>query len=249
VTGPLDSRERFTAAADRYHRYRPEYPAGLFDWLIRYARLAPGAPVADIGCGTGISTRQLAERGLDAVGVDPNEDMLAYARAPDGPRYQRGEAAATGLPSAAFDLVTVAQAFHWFDVRAALREFGRILRPGGACTAFWNLRGASAFNDDYDRLLREHSTEYAVLEKPATTMATLRGRPELVDVEETELPNLQRLDRDGLFGRAWSSSYVTHGLADRAAFERALGGLFERHARDGAVDFVYRTVAIGFRLR
>ena len=249
MTGPLDPRARFSTAAERYHRHRPAYPVALFDWLIRYARLAPGAPVADIGCGTGISTRQLVERGLDVVGVDPNEDMLAYARAAGGARYERGEAAATGLPAAAFDLVTVAQAFHWFEVPLALREIRRVLRPGRACVAFWNLRGASPFNEEYDRLLRQHSTEYAVLEKPAATTATLRERPEIHDVEETELPNRQRLDREGLVGRAWSSSYVTHGLADPEGFERALGDLFERHARDGAVDFVYRTVAIGFRFR
>lgn len=249
MTGSLDPRERFTDAASRYHRYRPSYPAALFDWLIRYARLRPGAPVADVGCGTGISTRPLAERGLDVIGVDPNEEMLAYARAAGGARYQRGEASATGLPAAAFELVTVAQAFHWFELPAALREFRRILRPGGACVAFWNLRGTSPFNDAYDRLLREHSAEYAILEKPGATTATLRGQPELLDIEETELPHLQRLDRDGLFGRAWSSSYVTHGLRDPEAFERALGELFVRHAREGAVDFVYRTVAIAFRIR
>ncbi len=55
----LDSRRRFSATADRYRRYRPAYPPALFDWLIRYARLPAGARVADVGCGTGISTRQL----------------------------------------------------------------------------------------------------------------------------------------------------------------------------------------------
>jgi len=249
VSEALDSRRRFSATAERYHRYRPGYPPALFDWLIEYARAAPGAQVADVGCGTGISTRQLAEHGLDVTGVDPNEDMLARAHAAGGARYRRGEAAATGLPAAAFDLVTVAQAFHWFEIGPALTELRRILKPGGCCGVFWNLRGESAFNTDYDRLLRQHSAEYSVLKKPAQTLAALRARPELTDVVDAEFPNRQRLDRDGLFGRAWSSSYVTHGLADPEAFDAALGEVFERHARDGRVEFVYRTVAMGFRFR
>src|SRR4051794_5837957 len=77
----LDPKERFSATAAIYGQYRPSYPAELFDWLERVTGIVPPARIADVGCGTGIATRQLAARGYDVVGVDPNEDMLARARA------------------------------------------------------------------------------------------------------------------------------------------------------------------------
>jgi hypothetical protein len=145
-------------------------------------------------------------------------------------------------------LISVGQAFHWFDIPATLREFSRVLRPGGSCAVYWNVRGSSAFLDDYDRLLREHSTEYALLDKPAQTLAALRARPEPRDLREAQFTYAQTFDRDGLFGRAYSSSYVVHGVADHAAFAASLGALFDRHAQDGAIEFSYRTLAACFRL-
>ena len=161
----IDSRERFSAAADLYHRYRPSYPDALVDWIERTAGLLPPARVADVGCGTGISTRLIAARGFDVTGIDPNEAMLAHARAAGGARYRRGTATETGLGDRSVDLVTVAQAFHWFDVPAALAEFRRILAGPGWCAAFWNLRAAAPFMDDYDRLLRAQSSQYEVLRR------------------------------------------------------------------------------------
>lgn len=240
--------ERFTAAADLYHRHRPSYPVELVDWILATTHLEPGARVADVGCGTGISTRLLAQRGFDVVGVDPNEAMLALAREQGGARYQVGEAAATGLPAAGVGLVTVAQAFHWFDIAAALREFGRILRPGGSCAAFWNVRGTGAFHEEYDLLLRAHSAEYSILSKPASTLAAIKARPEVVEALEAAFSYVQPLDRDGLRGRAYSSSYVIHGVARRDDFDRALGELFERHQVGGRVEFRYRTIALCWRL-
>jgi SAM-dependent methyltransferase len=244
----LDSRERFSATALNYRRYRPSYPDALFDWLATEAGLAPGAAVADVGCGTGISTRLLAERGYEVVGIDPNEDMLQQARREGGARYVRGEATATGLADASLELVAAAQAYHWFDVPASLAEFRRILRPGGHCVAFWNLRGEGPFMDAYDALLRAHASEYGVLQKPRQTIAALKARPEVVAVREAEFAHAQRLDRDGLFGRAYSSSYVVHGLVDKHGFDAALRELFDSHASAGAIEFPYRCVALLWRI-
>jgi hypothetical protein len=245
----IDPRERFSAAADLYHRYRPTYPAAVLEWIDEATGLRPPARIADVGCGTGISTRLLAERGFEVTGIDPNEPMLAHARAAGRAQYRRGTATESGLPDGSVDLVTVAQAFHWFDVRAALAEFTRILARPGWCAAFWNLRRSSPFMDDYDALLRAQSSEYEVLLKPEATIQSIVSAKGVADVRQGEFPNRQPLDRDGLFGRAYSSSYVIHGVADPEGFNRALGEVFDRHQSGGTVEFLYRTVAVCFRLR
>lgn len=245
-----DPRTRFAAAADDYRRYRPGYPEQLADWIFAAAALSEPARVADVGCGTGISTRLFAARGHDVVGVDPSEEMLTRARAAGGAaRYVKGEARATGLTAASVDLVTVAQAFHWFDVPPALAEFGRILVPGGWCAAFWNLRDKTPLLEAYELVLRGHCGEYESRPKADQALAQIRSRPEVVGLRETAFRNVQRLDKQGLLGRARSSSYVAHGVADLAALERDLGALFERHQQDGHVDVVYRTVAALWQIR
>jgi SAM-dependent methyltransferase len=245
----IDPRERFSAVADLYHRYRPTYPAALLEWIDETTGLCPPARIADVGCGTGISSRLLAERGFDVMGVDPNEAMLAHARLAGHAQYRQGTATETGLPDGSVDLVTVAQAFHWFDVPAALAEFTRILARPAWCAVFWNLRRSSPFMDDYDALLRAQSSEYEVLLKPEATIQSIVKAKGVADVRQGEFPNRQRLDRDGLFGRAYSSSYVIHGVADPEGFNRALDEVFDRHQSGGTVEFLYRTVAVCFRLR
>jgi ubiquinone/menaquinone biosynthesis C-methylase UbiE len=245
-----DPRERFTAAADLYHRHRPSYPAALIDWILTTASLVPPAKVADIGCGTGISTRLLADRGFDVVGVDPNEEMLARARDAAGARYQKGEAAATGLPDRSVDLVTVAQAFHWFDVPRALAEIARILRPGRWSAAFWNVRAlTTAFMVEYDELLRRYSHEYAILESHEQAGRRIAASPGVLDLREAEFASAQRLGLESFLGRVYSSSYVIHGVEDRDVFARALGDLFDRHQKSGIVELRYRTVGLCWRVR
>lgn len=245
-----DPRERFSGAAPAYARHRPSYPAAIVDWILAEAAAGSGDRVADVGCGTGILTRLLADRGLDVVGIDPNEDMLAEARRAGGrAEYRGGEAAATGLRDASVALVTVAQAFHWFDTDAALGELHRVLRPGGHVAALWNLRAGGPLMAEYDRLLRRFSREYGVVESWDRTLARLRAHPRVEAPREHEEPNAQHLDLEGLRGRAWSSSYVSRGVRDRAGFDAGLEALFARHAREGVVEFPYRTVALLFRTR
>lgn len=242
-----DSRERFTEAADRYRRYRPTYPAELVDWILRTAALSPSARIVDVGCGTGISTRLFAGRGYSVMGIDPNEEMLAHARAEGEADYLRGEAAATGLPAGSVDLIVAAQAFHWFDLSQVLPELRRILRPGGACVAFWNLWATTPFRTEYDALLKRFSGEYRELTRPADTIRAIREWPGLAGVSEAEFPNRQLLDRESFFGRVYSSSYVVHGVEDREAFDRALSEIFDRHQAAGRLEFLYRSVGILWR--
>ena len=247
MTATGDPRERFSGAAERYARFRPSYPDALVDRVVADAGLRPGAPVADVGCGTGLFTRLLAARGLDVVGIDPNEDMLAEARVGGGgARYARGEAAATGLADASVSLVAVAQAFHWIPVDAAIAEFARVLRPGGRVAAIWNLRDRGGFMDAYDALLRRYSREYGVLESWEETLDRLRAHPRADLGRDFEAENAQSFDLEGLLGRAWSSSYVFRGVSDREGFDAAVAHLFAAHARDGRIEFRYRAVAFAF---
>jgi SAM-dependent methyltransferase len=221
----------------------------MVDWILEAAAVTPPATVADIGCGTGISTRLFAERGLEVIGIDPNEEMLALAREAGGATYRRGEAIATGLSDRSVELVTVGQAFHWFDITGALAEMSRILRPGRRSAAFWNVRAlSSAFMREYDALLREYSTEYAVIESHEQTGRRIVAAPGVLDPREAEFASVQRLDREGFFGRVCSSSYVIHGVADQGGFARGLEALFERHRSGGVVDVRYRTIALCWRL-
>jgi SAM-dependent methyltransferase len=71
-------------------------------------------------------------------------------------------------------LVTVAQAFHWFDAEAALAEFHRVLKPGGHVAAIWNLRGESPFMADYVAVLRRFSPEYSAIERGENVLERLR---------------------------------------------------------------------------
>ncbi len=242
-----DPRRRFDGLAERYAAWRPSYPDAMLDWVLEPLAGRGTLEAADLGAGTGIFTRLLAARGVSVVGIEPSASMIEEARRAGGARYQVGEAAATGLPSDAFDLVTAAQAFHWFDRERALAEARRILRADGWCAVIFNVRARTPFLEDYEALLTATSAAYRALPHPEPTLAALRATPGLLRLDELRLRHKQRLDREGTFGRAGSSSYVRHDLDDRARFERTLAELFEAHQQDGAIDWDYDSVGLRFQ--
>jgi len=146
VTGYEENVRRFTGFAGDYDRYRYRPPAILADLLCRYAGVVRPALVADLGCGTGISTRYWADRADRVVGVDPAPDMLDRARAVStagNVELRAGHGHDTGLDDGAADIVACSQSFHWMEPASTLAEVGRVLRPGGVFAAY-DYKSASA---------------------------------------------------------------------------------------------------------
>lgn len=125
-------RERFSGFADLYDANRPSPPAALGPLLACYAN-AEAPVVADIGSGTGLSSRWAATWAASVKGIEPNAEMRTVAESHPipGVEYLAGLGHETGLSSGFADVVTVVQAMHWMDPAATLTEVARILRPGG----------------------------------------------------------------------------------------------------------------------
>jgi len=207
----------------------------------------------DLGCGTGIASRLLAEAGAEVVGIEPNEAMLSEARQQGGgPDYRYGTAEATGLPDACADLVVCAQSFHWFELDPTLRELQRIVAPGGRLALVWNVRRTDTpFGEAYAKLVRraQKAAEAGgrIVRTNRSADPTSGGR--FGDMRKLVFPNDTSFDLDGLLGRALSTSYfpLEGELHDELVAE--LEALFAMHSRQGQVVFSQRTeVTLATRL-
>jgi SAM-dependent methyltransferase len=118
----------FDSGGENYARFRPEYPLALSAYL---ADLAPGRGLAvDVGCGNGQLTTQLASHFNAVIGIDPSEDQINNAPAVENIRFLSAPAEALPVPDATADLITAAQAAHWFDLSVFYAEARRAGRQG-----------------------------------------------------------------------------------------------------------------------
>jgi len=126
--------DHFSATAARYARLRPNYPPRLFSYL---AGIAPSRRRAwDAGAGNGQASRALARHFREVVATDASAEQIARARPHPRVTYRVAPAEKSGLSAESADLVTAAQAAHWFDLPRFWREVRRVLVPGGA-VAIW----------------------------------------------------------------------------------------------------------------
>ena len=251
-----DPTARFTGRVADYAAHRPSYPPELIGLLAREGVLKPADVVADVGSGTGLLTALLLANGNTVHAVEPNAAMAEEARAQLGSNARfhavPARAEGTGLPDASCDVITAAQAFHWFDVDAARTEFARILRPGGFVVLIWNMRrlDSTPFLRDYEALLLRFAAEdyrkvsggWADEEAIARFFAPSR-------FEVRALEYRQVFGFDGLRGRLLSSSYAPPaGHPRHEPMLAELRRIFDAHQQDGAVAFEYDTQVYWGRL-
>jgi SAM-dependent methyltransferase len=239
----MDPLGRFSNRAGDYARYRPSYPAAAIKAILDGLDPAESLTCADVGAGTGISARLIADRGVRVIAIEPNEVMSGAAEPHPNVEWRTGSAEETGLGDAEVDLVTCFQAFHWFDAEKALAEFRRILKPKGRLALVWNDRDRSdpvsaAYSEAVKRASGDHPAERARREADADIRDI--GYFEWDEVRTFE--NAQRLDLDGLIGRAESSSYVPREGAANEEMREALKTIWEGHRdEDGFVVMGYVT--------
>lgn len=155
VAGAAEFPDHFSAVAGAYAAFRPRYPAALFDFL---AGCAPRHDLAwDCATGNGQAATDLAGRFARVIATDASGEQIAAATPIRGVEYRVAPAERSGLPDACADLVTVAQALHWFDRDAFFAEVQRVLVPGGVVAAWCYVRLEIAPSIDriVDRFYRE----------------------------------------------------------------------------------------------
>jgi SAM-dependent methyltransferase len=226
VTIHEEARRGFQAGAVAYERGRPGYPAGAIEWLRSELDLRPGRTVVDVGAGTGKLTRELVASGAEVVAVEPVPGMRdLLERAVPGVRVLDGTAEAMPLADESADAITVAQAFHWFDVPRTLAEFHRVLRPGGRFALIWNRRRLDQpLHREISEIIEPHrgdtpSHQRGEWREPVASNGLFAA------VGELELPTDQELDVDGVVDRVESTSFI--GALDERERADVLGRVRE----------------------
>ena len=149
-----------------------------------------------------------------------------------------GSAESTGLEENSVELITAGQAFHWFDVEEAKREFKRIMKPNGNVALIWNNRGkaGTAFNSSYEKFILKYGTDYREVRKNE------RNVDLFFKYQKGTFYNFQELDFTSFKGRVLSSSYIP--LVDNPIFPKMileLENLFNNYQQNGIIRIEYDT--------
>lgn len=245
----MAEQSKFDTLASAYAASRPTYPDAVFDALQEISgRALSGARVADVGAGTGISSRQLHERGAAVTAVELSEPMLRQlvSQSP-GVGAVLGSANALPLRDASVDFVTFAQAWHWVDPELAVPEVLRVLKPGGALACFWNQPKADApwrsgYNDRIRALIGGDpdygNTSTGFDKEPRIELGSRSHLP----VRVFRAPWSRRITMEQRLTNAASRSYMSDVAPERLkAFLDTERAILLEHFPDGMVVEEYTT--------
>ena len=237
----------FRDRAVDFAQHRPGYPPAVVSVVERQLGARAPAVVADIGCGTGHFARPFLERGFRVWGVEPDASMAELARA----AFRRcpsfvvtpGRAEKTGLPDGCAQIVSAAQAFHWFDRAAAKIELERICAPEGAILIAWNERDArSELSLAYDAILAAVCPGASVRPRPTVREHDLRAFLAPRKMMRAVVDNPQWCDFEGFIGRFRSAASAPPRSSPAwPTIEAAFRRLFDAFQQGGRVCLPMKT--------
>lgn len=256
--------DRFSGYQNLYDQYRPEAPQAVIRILTNYLGRRPSL-VADIGCGTGLSTFVWNGHADRIVGVEPNGDMRSKAVEKSG--TLSGESSFSFVPgysnqldmdSGSVDIVTCSQSFHWMEPVSTLQEVSRVLTEGGVFAAYdcdWPPTLAWAIEDEYNRLLQKSDQLLKQLVEPGHQAIKRNKEEHLTHIQnsgafrysrEVVFHNMESCDAERYVGLAVSQgglqTVLKHGSTaldgDIAAFRSNVEAYFQGKTLE--VMFNYR---------
>jgi len=224
----MDTKNLFSEKSETYAKYRPGYPNELIDKMFSSLNKGDDIVTADIGAGTGISTRLLAEKGARVFAIEPNNAMIEAAREHPGITFIRAQAENTTLSNSSVDMVTSFQAFHWFHFNKSLKEFNRILRPDGLLALVWSYWDEDdSFTNKYHKLILDATNRNVAHVSPydgfpggyikkwkIRFLWKFRTMPYFKKVKRYRFGYEQKMDTEALIGCAHSQSYIDHNGSD-----------------------------------
>ena len=150
------SKDLFSAQANTYARYRPVYPAALFDHILQFVDEKDTA--WDCATGNGQAALGLAPHFKKIIATDISKKQLSFAKHHPNIQYQISAAEHTNFPENLFNLIAVAQAYHWLDFVAFEKEVKRVAKKG-AVIAVWGYNLFSTNDPTVDALMKKFYTE------------------------------------------------------------------------------------------
>ena len=233
---------RFSDRTADYVKYRPSYPAGAIEAILAGLGEPSQLTAADIGAGTGISSRLLAETGVRVLAIEPNAEMRQAAEIHPLVEWKEGTSEATNLPESSVDLVTCFQSFHWFNPVLALPEFRRILQPSGRLAVVWILRDRTdEFTLLYTQIVKTASNNHPA-EECDRAIEPLLTSSDFTNIQSCDFAYKQDLDLPALIGRAQSLSYIPKSGPQLHKLISDLTELYQTHCDNQSfVSLVYQT--------
>ncbi len=157
--------DAFKKSSLEYHTSRRGYPDALFSDIINISKINIKSNILDVGCGSGLSTLPLANKGYSIIGIDISEELIKIARGNaknNNPQYILAPFEDYDFQNSSFDLIISGQAFHWLDEKIAYSKCAKILNSIGYLAIFakFNDYKKSTFLSDLKKIFTDNCNYY-----------------------------------------------------------------------------------------